>query len=106
MEEQKVNEKLFFSGFANFILIETEFFIEKEFLEIKGFSECYNIAIPVLIEKKYALQKEKGSVLHRGKFLVLDQGQKIMEIKCVSNNRTVFYGNNLIEGQHLSKIIE
>ena len=90
------------------------FFIEKEFLEIKGFSECYNITIPVLIEKKYALKKAKESakkeeesvLVHRGKFLVLDQGQKIMEIKCVSNNRTVFYGNNLIEGKHLNKIIE
>ena len=70
--------------------------IEKEFLEGKGFNECYNISFPVLIEKKYAFQK--GGLFHRGKYVISDEGQKIMEIKCVSNNRTVFYGNSLIEG--------
>jgi hypothetical protein len=49
-----------------------------------------------LIEKKYSIQK--GSLFHRGKYIVAEEGQKIMEIKCSSNNKSIFYGNSLLEG--------
>ena len=55
-----------------------------------------------MVEKKYVLPK--GDQIHRAKFIFVENGQKIMDIKCSSNTKTIFYGDTVIEGIELDFI--
>lgn len=96
-EDQNSQEKIFLCGFSLPHFKHQRIVLEKGLLEGKESLECFDISIPMLSEKKYAVSK---GTLHRGKYLVAEKGQKIMEIKSVANNKTVFYGNSLLEGSN------
>jgi len=57
-----------------------------------------------LVEKKYVLPK--GDQIHRAKLFFIENGQKIMEIKCSSNSKSIFYGDIVMEGIHFDLYIK
>lgn len=72
------------------------FILDQEFIDCNEILECFEMKFPVMIERKYNLKK--GIMSYCGKYLFVDNGQKIMEIKCVSNSNSIFYGNYVIAG--------
>lgn len=65
-------------------------------------AECMEISILTLFDqnapKKIAIDQDKNYYLQPFYFIFTEQGQKIMELKCISNNRSIFYGDIMLAG--------
>ena len=80
-----------------------KFTLDKSLISNKEPVECFEISIPILIEKKYGFSK--GSLIYRGKYLFVENEQKILEIKSIANTGTIFYGNTVLSGlQNINSI--
>lgn len=80
-------------GFQSIIYL-----LDKSFSDNKESLRCYDISFPIMIEKKYNNSSQKGNLVHRAKYIFSENGDKIFEIKCMSNHNTIFWGQQVLSG--------